>query len=587
MANRTQESDFLVVGGGLTGSVVASRLATAFPSAHITVLEAGGDAAGNPLTSAPMACLAAHFSPIDWAYETAPQKHLNGRRVYAAAGKALGGGTNINYGVWSRGAREDYDAWADLIGDARWGYDGLLKYFRRTERHLGGVRSEGQDQGMEKDETQDLVEEHGYEGPITTAGIYSVSPLRKYGLREPLREAWEASGVPVNPHTNGGKTLGLHSIVENWRDGKRQVASDAYGLKNHANVTIVTGQIVTRILVADDGNGGNKAVGAETADGTVYRASKEVIVACGAYRTPQLLLLSGIGPAAELSRHGIPQLVDLPVGRGFHDHFSLYQFWRVSQPELGMALGTPLWSDPAYQVGLPYDWVGWSNGPPVDVLRAAMESDEKNGLLPSDPAELALTKGTASDGRAHYEGALLYAPAGAPIIDGGVTMPLDGTIVAMVTVSELPTSRGTITLSSSDPTAPPVIDPNYYATESDRVVMRSGVRQSRRVMEAAKNPDGSPAFVGEVLPRDGVPALTADSSDDEIDARVRDFGITTFHAGGGAALGSVVDAELRVKGVAGLRVVDASVMPGPLASHYQIALYAVAEQAAEMIAHST
>ena len=560
--SKTNTSDFLVVGGGLAGSVIASRLAEYLPEATITVLEAGNDETTNPLTEQPLACFGAHFSPLDWAYSTTPQKHLDGKSRYAAAGKALGGGSAINYGTWTRGPKPDYDAWAEAVGDSRWSYEGLLPYFKKTERYLAGS-SESQ---------------HGFTGPITMASISSSSQNRSYPLREPVKQAWNAEGVHMVQDANAGNPVGYSELVESWSDGKRQIASVAYDLKNKTNIQIVTGVLVKRILL-EQKDGERRVFGAETAQGEVYRARKEVIVSCGAYRTPQLLLLSGIGPEAELSRHGIEPQLDLPVGRYFHDHLSLNQFWKLANPEQGLSIGTPLWNDPAYQLGLPCDWIAYTPVPPSP-LNAALDRDEKNHLLETDGNDLKWARGITSGGRANIETLLVYAPAGAPI--QGADIPLDGSHIATCVLNMHPTSRGSITLSSSDPRDAPNIDPNYNATESDRVSLRSGIRQAMRLAMSLKTQDGSAIVTGETPPP-GCRPLGPAASDDDIDERIRTSGQTFYHAGGGAIMGCVVDTECRVMGLNGLRVVDASILPVPISAHYQAAVYAIAEQAADLM----
>lgn len=192
--DEARTSDYLILGGDLAGSVIASRLATAFPAKSITVLEAGGDESSNPLCITPLACFGAHYSPLDWEYTTAPQEHLSGRRCYAAAGKALGGETAINYGTWTRGAPPGYDAWATIMGgDARWGYEGLLKQFKNTESH----------------------------GPICTAGLTSSSPKRRYGSRDSVEDAWAKTGVTRIEDANSGN---LSASPNWWKIG--EIASD-------------------------------------------------------------------------------------------------------------------------------------------------------------------------------------------------------------------------------------------------------------------------------------------------------------------------------------------------------------------------
>lgn len=569
--DEARTSDYLVLGGGLAGSVIASRLAAACPDASITVLEAGADESSNPLCGAPLACFDAPHSALNWAYTTAPQTHLDGRRCYATAGKALGGSTAINYGTWTRGARADYDAWATIMdGDARWGYEGLLEHFRNTESHF---------------DHRQAGDVHGLRGPIHTASITSSSPKRRYGLRDSVHDAWTQSGVSKIEDANSGNPVGFSEVVENWRDGKRQIASVAYGLQDHDNVTVKTNQLVKRVVIGTRDGNVKVASGAETTDGGIYHAKREVIVSCGAYRSPQLLLLSGIGPSSELSRHGIVQHVDLPVGRNFHDHPSLTQYWRLSQPERGLSIGTPLWADPAFQLGLPRDWIAMTPISSPESLSAAQRDDEHTGAVDVDaPAQVDWARAvTRSQARAHIETLIVYAPADAAI--QSVDAPVDGTHIATVTVGLLPTSRGTISLSSDNPADMPVIDPNFYATSADRVMLREGVRQTMRVVTSMKNPDGSAVVLGETTPG-GLPALGSGSSDGEIDERVRKCSQTFYHPGGGCVLGDVVDGECRVKGVEGLRIADASIMPTPLSAHYMVAVYAIAEQAAVMIAKS-
>lgn len=359
--------------------------------------------------------------------------------------------------------------------------------------------------------------------------------------------------------------MGLAEMVENWRDGKRQLASQAYGL---SGVHVLTETLVHRVLL-DERDGKKVATGVQLADGRTIKASKETIVSAGAYRTPQVLMLSGIGPADVLAAQGIPQLVDAPeVGRNFHDHLALCQWWKLRNPELGLSMGTQKWIDPSCMMGLPCDWVV-SEEAPSEQMRAALKADgeavnEHHPLL--HPA------------RCHTETLIVYAPAGAPV--AGVNVPLDGTHIASAVLGMLPTSRGSITIASSDPSSPPVIDPNYYATEADRVALRAGLRQVMRVLQETSE---GRAIVESEVPPAGFPPLKPDSTDEEIDARVKRAGNTFYHPAGSAAMGKVVDTKLRVHGVENLRVVDASVLPVPISAHYQACVYAIAEKAADLI----
>ncbi|KAE8450823.1 hypothetical protein EG329_005736 [Mollisiaceae sp. DMI_Dod_QoI] len=551
MAELPASSDYIIIGGGLAGCVLASRLSQYLPHCSITLLEAGPSPAGNPLVTHPLAVFAAHHSDIDWNYTTVSQRHLNNRTTYAAGGKILSGGTAINYGTWTRGARVDYDHWAEVVGDEGWGYEGMLKYFKRTERVIGS--------GKEKEDA------HGYEGNIHVVSVKDSNENRVYPLREKVRSGWERMGVKYNEDGNGGDPEGIVEVVENWREGKRQLASVAYDL---SSVNVVTGVLVKRVIV-EKKEGKNIATGVELADGRKIVAMKEVIVSAGAYRTPQVLMLSGIGPSAELEKHGIPSVLEAPeVGKNFSDHMNCFTFWKLKQPELGLALGTPLWSDPAFQMGIPADWL-ISEHAPDEQVKSALQADgdvqDQHGLLKS--------------GRCHTESIVAYGPGGFSFI--GVNIPLDGTFMSATVIGTLPTSRGSITISSGDPAAAPIIDPNFYATESDRVAMRYGMR---RIMQFFQDTPEGQAMVVEELPPDGFKKLSSDSTDEELDERIQRVGSTIFHPAGSAMMGKVVDTELKVMGIQGLRVVDSSIIPVGICAHYQVPVYATAEKAADLIA---
>ncbi|RAL07231.1 GMC family oxidoreductase [Aspergillus homomorphus CBS 101889] len=459
------------------------------------------------------------------------------------------------HGTWTRGNAAKFDLWARLVDDDSWSYKNLLPYLLRSESHWDAHADPAV---------------HGRSGPIHNASVSSSSPDRKYPLRDPLRAAWSRLGVTPIADGNAGHPLGLAELTENWRNGQRQIASEAYGVNQRSNITVRTETLVKRVLLAEKESGSSNsnrktAVGVELSDGTTFHASREVIVSAGGYRTPQVLMLSGIGPRDELAKHDIAVQVEAPeVGRNFHDHFAFNQWWKLRHPEQGLSAGTPLWQIPAYGRGLPCDWVATVQTPRDEMARALRADGVPDPDLPAHPY-------LAPD-FCHVETLVVYAPAGA--LASGVDIPMDGTHIASAVLGIALTSRGANILASPDPAVTPRIDPNYYATEVDRTALRAGIRQVTRLLR--ETPEGR-GIVAEEVPRPGLRPLRADSSDAEIDEAVRQGGATFYHPAGSAAMGKVVDSQLRVYGV------DASVLPLSLAGHYQAALYAMAEKAAELI----
>ncbi|KAI1207014.1 GMC oxidoreductase [Annulohypoxylon truncatum] len=536
--------DYIVVGGGLAGCVTASRLSQYKPSARILVIEAGPDVS-NDKEILQFQSLNFIGGKFDWAYKSVPQKHYDGRQIDIPAGRALGGGSVINGCGWFRGSRADFDSWAEIVNDSRWSYEGQLPYFKKTERWYSTENSNyhGQDGAMY------------IEAPTSTGRIYP--------LAEITRDSWRDLGLQVLPgcDMNAGDNIGLGDINENRHKGARQIAPLAYPL---GGVTVMNEALVESILI--DKSSETKATGVRLADGTELR-SKQVILSTGAYRTPQVLMLSGIGPKETLEQHGIETKVDIPeVGKNFNDHIMMQLNWRLKDPSKGFALGSsnPLFSKPEFGTGTPINYVV-NHEVPKDSLVAAITKDE--GKAP---------------GPDHY---LLKRPWGMMetlvVYCAMPPFPIDGTHISNTLMAAKPTSRGTVTIASKNPADTPVLDPNYFATEVDKYVWRHSLRKAASLM-TGDTPLGREVIAGETPPS-GFEPLSVDSSDEYLDSRVKAAGMSTFHGSSSCSMGTVVDTDLRVKGVQNLRIVDASVFPISIGAHIQAAVYALAEQAAVII----
>lgn len=542
MASQTT-FDYVIAGGDLAGCVLATRLKEKLPSLSIALVEAGSDELKNPQIINPLAAPTLHGTPLEYNYKSIPQTALSCRQIDMYGGKLLSGSSGVNYGVWTRGNATDYNLWAQMVGDDRWSYKKLLPFFKKSETHHNRKADPAQ---------------HGFDGPIHTTGVGE----RTYPLRETAYAMFSKVGLRFNGDANSGNPFGFAEHTENWNKGLRQPAGQAYGL---VGIEVMTNSVVKRIII----NATTKtASGVELISGQHITARKEVIVCCGAMKTPQLLMLSGVGPRQTLEKLSIPQIIDAPeVGQNLHDHPSCVQFWKLQNPELGRALGHSGFNKPEYEQGWPIEFMVIASAP-RDKLIAAMQTD-----------------GTVYDAshpylmqpRADIETLIAYAPIGAV---PGFEAPFDGTHIATVALCVLPTSRGSLTIHSTDPLAMPIINPAYFSTSADRLVIREAMRLNMRAVETI---EGRSIIECEKPPA-GFPTLSSHSTDEELDQRVQAFSGSFWHSGGTVTMGKVVDTECRVIGVKNLRVVDASILPVPLSAHYQAPMYAIAEAAAAMIA---
>ncbi|KAI4126442.1 MAG: hypothetical protein LQ338_003751 [Usnochroma carphineum] len=552
----TLVADYVVVGGGLTGCVIASRLKQKDPSLTIIVLEAGPNPESKHDVVTPMGGFALQGSELDWQYSTKPNHNTQNRTHTLTAGKTLGGGSILNYGGWSRGDAADYNTWSRLTGYKHWDYAHLLPYFQRTER-------------FDPTEKAPLgLSPRGLDGPMRITSVSGSSHKRRYPLGEPLCNAWAELGVQREAYGCTGRNQGLSEWLENWDNGRRQAAHQAYPLDG---VQVLTGTPVARVLFAN-GVGASitrlptasetpKVTGVFLQDGREVQAQREVILCAGAIRSPIILMDSGIGPKSHLS---IPVVRDIPgVGANMIDHFALFQLFKLKASGKGLALGHPDLNDPAFFLGMPSDYVV-NLGLPQDLLEKALEEDgitgaERDALLEPD--------------RCFLELLVLYHPLSAPV-------PADGTFISTSVMLTLPSSRGTVSNSDDIHETHPVVNPGYFATALDRLALVHGVRRMLQLMLGAK---ALHPYIEAEVPPPGFSPLHPGSSDTEIEARIRATGVAHYHTTGTCALGSVVDANLRVKGIEGLRVCDGSVLPSPVGGHPQATLYGIAEMAAEVI----
>ncbi|KAI0145093.1 choline dehydrogenase [Xylariaceae sp. FL1272] len=534
-------ADYVVVGGGLTGCLVASRLSQSPQKPRVVLLEAGSDPSSNPAASGLLSGLSLLGGQFDYADQSEPVATTANRVHVLNSGKALGGGSILNFGGWLHADAPDYDEWAAIAEDSRWSYEGIKPWLRRVER-------------FERSDARANTDQNGFEGPMNVTSISAAeSGARQYPLREPVKKAWMELGVPLNLERKNGSITGVTEFCENSRDGMRQPSQMAFPLDNVQVLTKTTG----RRVIFD----GTTAIGVELADGRKITTRKEVIVCAGAYRTPQFLMLSGIGPSSVLAENDIPMVYEAAeVGQNLHDHFAIYLAFRLRDPSLGYALGSAGWKNPALFKGLPFDWV--VNGSlPAEIMSKYETDPEKQK-------------------RNLWEIITAYVPPGIPGI------PMDGTHIATSTMLLLPTSRGTVSIRSNNSNDSPLVQPNYFSTPLERDTLIHATRMTLRLMMETQTMSSIVACEtppsGEGL--EGLEPLTLESSDAEIEERIRRTGMQHFHSGGTAAMGRVVDSEGRVIGVERLRVMDASVVPIPLGGHPQATLYAMAEQLVNLIA---
>jgi choline dehydrogenase len=508
--------DYVIVGAGTAGCVLAARLSED-PDVRVALLEAGGPD-DRPEIAMPLAFPMLLKSSIDWDLLGEPEPGLGGRRLFLPRGKVIGGSGSINAMIYLRGNRADYDEWAAGGADG-WSYDEVLPYFKRSEDNERGENAY-----------------HGAGGPMAVSDSRAMSPLI-----ETMLEASVRAGHELNPDLNGETQDGVGRFQLTQRDGKRcsTAAAFLHPAMSRPNLDVLTDALALRIVFD-----GDRAIGVEIQRHGALEtvgADREVVLSSGAYQSPVLLMVSGIGPAADLELFGIEVREDLPVGHGLQDHCMAQLNFETDAPSLFGAF-TPE-NVELFERG---------RGPLTSNIPEAGGFFRSRAGLPAPDIEF------------HYAPSMFY--------DEGLTAPhCGGYCFGPVLVK--PSSRGRVMLRTPLPDSKPRVVCNFLETDDDREAMIAGIRLALEIAE--QEPLREVARLAYSVP-DG-------DSDDAILSFVERAGQTVYHPTSTCAIGSVVDPQLRVYGVEGLRVVDASVMPTITRANTNAATIMIAEKGADLI----
>jgi choline dehydrogenase-like flavoprotein len=523
--------DYIIIGGGSAGCVLAARL-TEDPSVRVALIEAGPPDSSVLIHCPAGLALLAKNGQANWAFETVPQPGLGGRRGYQPRGKVLGGSSSVNAMIYARGQHADYDEWA-AQGNEGWGWRDVLPYFKRAEHNERGADAF-----------------HGTGGPLNVMDLRSPNRFGPVFVQAAVQ-----AGFAPNPDFNGADQEGVGMYQVTHQKGERFSAAKAYLTPNlsRPNLQVITQAYTTRILME-----GKRAVGIEYREGGQLhqlKAAREVLLCAGALQSPQLLMLSGIGPAAHLQSHGIAVAHDLPgVGRNLHDHVDVVQV--VDAPQLKDLFGLSAAGLVRVLKGI-FEWRNFRSG------MLTTNFAEAGGFIKSDPGE------ARPDLQLHFVVGKLVDHGRKTVFGHGYSCH-----VCLLR----PQSRGSVQLASRDPAAAPLIDPNFLGDADDLQRLVRGFKIMRRILSQS----ALAGYGGRELP-----ASAGATTDEQIEAFIRSRADTIYHPAGSCRMGSgaldVVDAKLQVHGVAGLRVVDASIMPRLVSGNTNAPTIMIAEKAADMI----
>jgi choline dehydrogenase len=545
--------DYIIVGAGTAGCLLANRL-SADASKRVLLIEAGRRDDYHWI-HIPMGYLHCIGNPrTDWLFHTEPEAGLNGRSLRYPRGKTLGGCSSINGMIYMRGQARDYDQWAELTGDASWRWDNTLAYFRRHEDHWRLDQPEGANENFKR--------LHGNKATGST-GEWRVEKQRlRWDVLDAFAQAAQQAGIPATDDFNGGNNEGVGYFEVNQKNGLRWNTAKAFlrpTCYGRANFEMWTSAHVTRLNIETQPDGSKRCTGVQVWDGTqmiTATASREVILSAGAVNSPQILQLSGIGPAALLRQHGIEVVHDLPgVGANLQDHLQIRAVFKVNGVTTLNTLASSLWGKA--RIGLEY-------------------LAKRTGPMSMAPSQLgAFTRSSADQPWPNIE----YHVQ--PLSLDAFGEPLHSFPAFTASVCNLnPTSRGTVNIKSPDFKAAPAIAPNYLSTPEDRQVAADSLRVTRRIV-------AQPALA-RYQPQEWKPGVQFES-DEDLARLAGDIATTIFHPVGTTKMGrdgdpmAVLDSQLRVRGIAGLRVVDAGAMPTITSGNTNSPTLMLAERAAEWI----